>query len=211
MLSLKKSLLKFCFIFIILSLFNCGKKQSVSKKRESNKASTVNIIDTLYVSSVDLEKQVIGGKRLYKKELFTGYATKYYQNEQLEEKVFYINGRREGTAKYWFINGVLKKTKEFKNNELHGKTIVFLNNGKMVSVKNYKKNKLDGVQQSWHRNGQIFKRQNYLDGKENGLQESWMKNGKKFVNYEAKNGRIFGLKRMNACFGLENESIKIKK
>jgi len=67
------------------------------------------------------------------------------------------------------------------------------------------------VQESWYRNRQMFKRQNYINGKENGLQEAWMENGKKIINYEARYGRIFGLKRQNLCFGLENENINNKK
>ena len=39
------------------------------------------------------------------------------------------------------------------------------------------------------------------------MQKAWLKNGKLYVNYEAKNGRIFGMRRANACYKLEDEII----
>ena len=196
-------------LFLVVS--SCAKKENTAKTNKSKSVNRTPIIDTLYVNSEKLEKKVVGGIRLYNGELFTGYATKYHENKQLAEKVFYINGRKEGVATYWFDNGKLKKTIAYQNNQLEGSTIAYFFSGKPSSIKNYSKNKLHGVQESWYRNGQLFKKQNYLKGRENGMQEAWMENGKKFINYEARNGRIFGLKRLNLCFGLENENIKKKK
>ena len=48
-------------------------------------------------------------------------------------------------------------------------------------------------------------------GQEEGLQQAFRKNGDLYANYEAKEGRIFGLKKAALCFGLQNEEIKTKK
>jgi antitoxin component YwqK of YwqJK toxin-antitoxin module len=48
---------------------------------------------------------------------------------------------------------------------------------------------------------------NYRAGKEAGMQRAWRQNGKIYNNYEVKNGRIFGLKRANLCYGLDDEKI----
>ena len=45
-------------------------------------------------------------------------------------------------------------------------------------------------------------------GKEKGIQRAYRKNGALYANYEAKNGRIFGLKKASLCFGLEDQQIK---
>ncbi|EPR68296.1 hypothetical protein [Cyclobacterium qasimii] len=45
-------------------------------------------------------------------------------------------------------------------------------------------------------------------GREEGLQQAFRKNGELFANYEAKDGRIFGLKRAVLCVGLEDEVVK---
>ncbi len=44
-----------------------------------------------------------------------------------------------------------------------------------------------------------------------GLQQAWLKNEKMYVNYEAKNGRIFGMRRANSCYKLENEDVVLSK
>ena len=55
--------------------------------------------------------------------------------------------------------------------------------------------------------GQIAKLRNLVDGKERGVQKAWLANGKLYVNYEAKNGRVFGMRRANSCYKLEDEVI----
>ena len=57
----------------------------------------------------------------------------------------------------------------------------------------------------------MFKLRNFADGKEHGFQKAWLANGKLYVNYEAKNGRIFGMRRANSCVRLEDEVVIRKK
>jgi antitoxin component YwqK of YwqJK toxin-antitoxin module len=47
-----------------------------------------------------------------------------------------------------------------------------------------------------------------VNGQEEGMQKAWRENGKIYNNYEAKNGRIFGLKRASLCFQLEDEIVQ---
>ena len=45
-------------------------------------------------------------------------------------------------------------------------------------------------------------------GREEGIQQAYRKNGALYANYEAKKGRIFGLKKASLCFELEGQKIK---
>lgn len=206
---MKEVLLKISFILVVVWSYGCDtkteKKDHIGSV-EKESGETI-ITDTLYVSADDLEIQTLGGKGLYNGELFTGYATRTYANDQLSEKIFYLSGKKEGEAKYWFENGSVKKTKQFVNNKLNGTTVVYFSNGKKVSIKNYVDNRLDGEQKTWYRSGQLYRHLNYVNGKANGLQQAWLENGKKYANYEARNGRNFGLNRMDVCFGLSDEKI----
>jgi antitoxin component YwqK of YwqJK toxin-antitoxin module len=65
-----------------------------------------------------------------------------------------------------------------------------------------------GIQKQWYQSGAKFKHLSLNHGIEEGLQQSWRENGKIYNNYEAKNGRIFGLKRANLCYELEEEIIQ---
>ncbi len=62
----------------------------------------------------------------------------------------------------------------------------------------------------WYKGGAKFKELNLVNGREEGLQKAWRENGKIYNNYEAKNGRIFGLKRSNLCYKLEDEEVQTK-
>lgn len=48
-------------------------------------------------------------------------------------------------------------------------------------------------------------------GREEGLQQAFRRNGYLYANYEARNGRIFGLKKAALCYGLEDENIQYEK
>ena len=65
------------------------------------------------------------------------------------------------------------------------------------------------MQWEWYQSGSTFKKINLVDGREEGLQQSWRENGKLYSNYEAKNGRIFGLKRANLCYQLKDETLQV--
>jgi hypothetical protein len=212
MFSIKALALKIHFILIIGLLYSCTNKTETKPLLLSNNSSEsapTIITDTLFVNAAHIKIQVQGGKGLYNGELFTGYATKSYENGQLSEKIFYLNGKKEGVAIYWFENGMVWKTNEFANNKLNGYWTAYFKNGKKSFVKNYLNNKLNGVQEMWYNNGKPFKRLNYVNGKEVGLQQGWTSTGKFFANYEVIDGRIFGLKRMDLCFGLKDENTQI--
>lgn len=76
---------------------------------------------------------------------------------------------------------------------------------------NYVDGKKEGEEKQFYSNGEISKLRWLERGKESGLQKAWLPNGKLYVNYEAKNGRVFGLMRANACYKLENEKVVKKK
>ena len=49
------------------------------------------------------------------------------------------------------------------------------------------------------------------EGKEEGIQQAFRKNGVIYANYEARKGRIFGLKKAKLCYSLVNENVQTKK
>ena len=78
----------------------------------------------------------------------------------------------------------------------------------LISHLNFRLGKAHGVQKKWYTTGEIFKVLHFNMGIEEGIQQAFRKNGDLFANYEAREGRIFGLKRAALCFGLEDEEVK---
>jgi antitoxin component YwqK of YwqJK toxin-antitoxin module len=196
-------LLLFFFSMVILS---CNTK--ISKGIEVN--AEEKLINDIEVLKKELVLNGNEGNWYYNGELFNGYGVKFHENETLIQKVGFYNGKKEDIAKIWFSNGVLKVESLYNQNQLTGSYKAWWDNGVLASEAIYEKGKLQGVEKKWFKNGELAKLRNLDGGMEKGLQQAWLKNGKMYVNYEAKNGRIFGMRRANSCYKLEDEVVITK-
>ncbi|CAM4263237.1 Toxin-antitoxin system YwqK family antitoxin [Zobellia roscoffensis] len=147
------------------------------------------------------------GKWYYHNKPFNGYSIKCYPNGVTSERLGYLNGKREGIAKRWENNGLLRIESFYKQNRLTGTYKVWWKNGELTEESIYENGALHGVQKMYYPDGSLAKKRQLVNGREEGLQKSWLKNGKLYINYEAKNGRIFGMKRANSCYKLEDEIV----
>lgn len=146
-------------------------------------------------------------------QLFSGYAVAYYENGVLEEKTGFLNGKKQSQAIFWFPTGHLKRILNYHKGKLHGvkKSWSDNENHVLVSHLNYYMGKAHGEQRLWYDTGELYKRLNLNMGVEEGIQQAFRKNGDLYANYEAKEGRIFGLKKSQLCYGLQDEKIDYAK
>ncbi len=192
---------------IVLVLLACT---SISCKKTSDAKSTVDtqiVIDSVEVSKKELVLNQNEGKWYYEGQPFNGYSLKYHSNGTLVERLGFYKGKREGIAKRWSQNGELQVESHYKQNRLHGSYKSWWENGVLGSEATYYNGKLSGVEKKWFSTGQLAKERRLVEGQEEGLQKAWLKNGTLYVNYEAKNGRIFGMRRANSCYQLEDETV----
>lgn len=147
------------------------------------------------------------GRWYYEGKPYSGYATKCHANGVLRERLGFYEGKREGVAKRWSAYGALRVESYYRQNRLTGSYKSWWGNGVLGLEVNYINGKKEGVERQWYPSGQLAKERNLVAGKENGMQKAWLKNGTLYVNYEAKNGRIFGLRRANSCYQLQNEVV----
>lgn len=193
--------------YISLLLFLClGCKDAAFENATVLKEKTV-VIKDFEVLKQDLTLNQIEGKWYYKNELFSGYSLRYYPNDTLAEKIGYAFGKREGIARKWSENGVLRIESYYRNNRLDSLYKSWWENGVLSAKTNYVKGIKQGIEIEWYPTGQLAKQRQLIDGKESGLQKAWLKNGSLYINYEAKNGRIFGMRKANSCYTLENETV----
>jgi antitoxin component YwqK of YwqJK toxin-antitoxin module len=172
-------------------------------------ASSMGISDLseYFVSYDSLVLNRKTGLVYHNNEPFSGISVSYFNNNLVAEKINYIDGQRNGIRQKWFANGILSYEAVYTANTLDGQVKSWWSNGKLRSVSNFENGVADGLQQEWYSSGSLFKEVNLTAGIENGLQRAWRENGKIYINYEAKNGRIFGLKRASLCYELTNENI----
>ena len=194
---------KYFLIVVSIIFINCKSDREIQLISNSQEITIKNI----EVLKDDLILNGNLGIWSYNNQPYSGYSVRYHANEALMEKVGFYNGKKEGVSKLWYNNGVLKMESHYDQNTSIGSYKSWWRNGVLSSESNYVNGKVNGIERKWFDNGVLSKQRNLLDVKENGIQQAWLKNGKLYVNYEAKNGRIFGMRRANSCYKLENEVV----
>ncbi len=148
------------------------------------------------------------GQVYYHGKPFSGRSESYYPNGQLASATDYESGKKNGQYMKWFQDGTKSYEANYSAGRPDGLITSWWRNGQLRSESNVTAGVPHGVQKQWYKSGAIFKIMNLVDGKEEGLQQSWRENGKLYNNYEARNGRIFGLKRAALCFQLDDEVVQ---
>jgi antitoxin component YwqK of YwqJK toxin-antitoxin module len=155
-----------------------------------------------------LELKPTEGLVYYGSKPFSGVSKKINNLNITVETIGYTNGKKQGLFEKWFPHGLKSYSANYVDGKLDGTVETWWKNGKLRSHSNYTKGIANGIQKEWYISGAKFKELNYVDGKEQGMQKAWRENGKVYNNYEAKNGRIFGLKRANLCYELKDEVVQ---
>ncbi|WP_053002602.1 toxin-antitoxin system YwqK family antitoxin [Kordia jejudonensis] len=143
---------------------------------------------------------------------YSGFAVSYYPDHSLKEKFGIFNGVKQNEFLQWFPDGHLKSSTNYHLGKLHGEKKIWSSDSAHVLIAhfNYDTGKAHGVQKKWYATGELYKILHLNQGKEEGMQQAFRKNGVLYANYEAREGRIFGLKKAALCFGLEDEKVKYK-
>ncbi|EDM42872.1 Hypothetical exported 24-amino acid repeat protein [unidentified eubacterium SCB49] len=191
-------------IFFAVLLNSCNSGSVDEKATADNKPVVINPIEVL---KEDLILNQIEGKWYYNEVPYSGYSLRFYPNDTLAERIGFINGKREGIARKWSENGVLRIESYYKANRLDSVYKSWWENGQLSAMTNYENGVKQGEEREWYATGQLAKLRQLVDGAENGMQKAWLQNGKLYINYEAKNGRIFGMLRANSCTQLKDEVI----
>ena len=96
-----------------------------------------------------------------------------------------IQGCGEETKYSTYLSGEIKSASYYKYDKLQ-KATYWYRNGQVRISENYKDGKLDGKQTDWHENGQISWEKYYKDGKMVGKWTSWYENGLKRFEWNYK-------------------------
>ncbi len=192
----------YLLILTTLFLIDC-KKVTINESA----VTTAIVINDFEVPKNELVLNQIEGKWYYMGQAFNGYSIKFHSNGTLEERLGFYKGKREGIAKRWSENGALRVESYYNQNRLDGSYNSWWENGVLGSEAKYENGNMNGVAKEWYPTGQLSKERLLVDGREDGLQKAWLENGILYVNYEAKNGRIFGMKRTNSCYQLKDEVV----
>lgn len=141
---------------------------------------------------------------------FSGIAVQRFSSGAIQKKFGILNGKKQNESIERFPDGGLKSIAHYHKGKLHGEKKSWTPDSVhvLISHLNYYLGKPHGEQKKWYSTGEIFKVLHLNMGKEEGIQQAFRKNGVLYANYEAKEGRIFGLKKAELCYGLEDQKVK---
>lgn len=207
-----KSIIPILFLLSVL-ITNCAEKREVIKIHLPNSTDTLVEIPDTSVDKALLVHNKAKSLWTLDDQAYSGYIVSFYQDRTLKEKIGLFNGKKEGQLQRWYPDGHLKQVANYSKGKLHGEKKVWTSDKDhvLISQLNYQSGKVHGAQTKWYPSGELYKKLNLNMGKEEGIQQAFRINGDLYANYEAKNGRIFGLKKAALCFGLEDENFQYEK
>lgn len=198
---------KFLLFFISIAFYACTENRAGADEGLASafplSSKTENIVpqDSLHLNANE-------GLYYFENKVFSGLAQSFYSNGILAAEIQMIEGKKNGFFKKYFENGNLSFSSEYVAGKKEGLSSTWWSNGNLRSEARFQNGIPHGIQKQWYKSGRKFKVLNYIKGKEEGRQQSWRENGKLYCNYKAINGRIFGLKRANLCYKLEDEEVQ---
>ena len=150
---------------------------------------------------------------------YTGNCVSCYPSFIIEEKLNFVNGRRQGTDTSYYKSGCIQAIQSYQigveqgatyiyydstnrvqfeiwyqNGKLHGPSIQFSANAlaDTLMYKHYKNGILDGPQRSYFPNGKVRKSSYYVNGFSDGAQKTYNANGQKESELNFKAGKKHG-------------------
>ena len=189
------------FAFSCLLLLACQAKTNNELGDTNSQMATQVNIEALVLDQNQ-------GLMLFEHKPFTGKAITSNADSLMVEEVNYLDGVKNGVMKKWFYDGTLSYEANYDKGKLNGWSKSYWKDGQIRSETFFTNGIVDGVQRQWYKSGQLFKELHYNMGKEEGMQKAWRENGAIYNNFEIVDGRIFGLKRANLCFELEEEVVQ---
>lgn len=198
-------------LLLPLSFFSCLEQEAKSKTEKG-------LVSMDKVPNVTIEKAALE----YHPEIslwtlnevpYSGFAVKYYPDATIEEKMGILNGRKQDKHIRFYADGHFKSIAAYDDGKLHGEKKLWSADTLHILIAhyNYYEGKPHGEQKKWYPTGELFKVMHLNHGKEKGIQKAFRKNGAIYANYEAREGRIFGLKKAKLCYSLESETVQTKK
>ena len=159
-------------------------------------AKTVPLV---YVNASDSGFSMHQDTVYYHHTLFTGYRYGQYENGDTAFIQSYFNGVEEGTQKQWYSNKQLEEKRFYINGRKEGVHRGWWPNGKPKFYFTVYNNDYTGEFREWMPSGLLIKCFHYEKGYEKGSQRLWWSDGTVRANYVIKNGKKYGLLGYKIC------------
>lgn len=186
-----KAIMKVVVLFV---LFSCN--AGTSKKEDPKIAKTVpqnwkshinpdfsNHQDTVYFAG----------------QFFTGFRYALFPNGDTQFVKAYFNGVEEGAQKTWYDNKQLAEQRFYINGKKEGLQQGWWPDGSPKFMYTANSDAYTGELKEWNFAGLLYKHFHYVNGQEEGSQKLLWDNGTVRANYVVRNGKKYGLIGLKLC------------
>jgi antitoxin component YwqK of YwqJK toxin-antitoxin module len=101
-------------------------------------------------------------------------------------------GKKQGKAVAWYVNGGKQSEGEFKDGKQHGKWMGWYPNGNKSAETQFKDGLIHGKGATWYESGRKLGEVQFKNGKEHGQWTMWHENGQKKSESHYKDGKLHG-------------------
>lgn len=116
----------------------------------------------------------------------------YYDNGTIKEKTNFKNGKLEGIAEGWFVNGNKWYAASYKNGQVNGLLTKYYYNGYLLSTSNYIEDKQNGNHKEYSSTGTLKYDINFSNDEQDGILTYYYANGQKEDELNYKKGKAYG-------------------
>ncbi|ANQ48010.2 toxin-antitoxin system YwqK family antitoxin [Flammeovirga sp. MY04] len=191
-------------VLLQISFFLCLFQSSCNSASE-NKTATLARINHMILAD-DHQIVLKGGNCYVDGKLYSGQIYWVYPNTTDTLKVrSYHQGKKDGEWRKFYPQNTIKEKRYFINGKKEGVHIGYYHNHKTQFLYHLENDLYHGNCKAWNFDGQLIRDQNYVNGQEEGSQKIWYDNGKIKANYVKKDGRRFGLLGTKNCINVYDE------
>ncbi len=119
-----------------------------------------------------------------------GEVLVYYENGNLKQKLFFINGKQTGEQRVYGENGSLIGIENWLQGKKNGKATYYFESGELGEEGQFEKGKKAGEWKTYYKSGALQKTGGYQDGLETGIWKTYNADGTPQTTLTYENGGI---------------------
>ena len=107
----------------------------------------------------------------------------------------YLDGRKNGIQKIWYVNGALHSETSYINDEKHGVYKEWSVSGRLILQTHFKHDMKNGVETEWYESGFRKQQTDFVDNQKHGTKINWYKSGNISTISHFENNLMHGIQK----------------
>jgi len=181
-------------LVLLMIVSSCNNKKNVVTEIKIAKTVPVNYLPLADDNFVKHQDTLYYGNKY-----FTGYQYSLFPGGDTQFVYSYFNGVEEGPQKLWYNNKQLAESRFYINGKKESLQQAWWPDGKQKFIYTATGDEFTGELKEWNSAGLLCKCFHYTNGQEEGSERMWWDDGTVRANYVIRNGKKYGLTGIKLC------------